>query len=271
MLTSNQYTSPIAAPRHGSNRRRVMIAATTALSLLAQNAAWAATTCTDGSTFPAGGFLVGSANLQGSPNNWTEGVFTGSFGSVFVPDSSVNENNDPAQPLTKGGHNWVFDQGSTLCRVNDTGPAGAVATGWNLPPASSAHCVLLPIIKNGVVTNIGDIPGQGMAITPTCDPTILASSANTYFNQLGCAISYADNGPDATGKPKATTSQTATSFIFAVGIKSGLFQIPLKNAATTAVGTPAGKFAVGQNFYSTNANTILGSKPTSAAISPDGM
>jgi hypothetical protein len=253
-------------------RRRAVIAATTALSLLGQNAAWAAVTCTDGSTFPAGGFLVGSANLPGSPNNWTEGVFTGTFGSRFVPDASVNENNDPTQPLTGGGHNWVFDQGSTLCRVNDTGPAGVPATGWNLPPASSANCVLLPVIKSGVVVNIGDIPGQGEAITPTCDVTKLSTAtvpnpANTYFNQLGCAISAADHG----GVAVSNTAQTATSFIFAVGIKSGLFQIPLKNAASNGVGTPAGKFAVGQNFYSSNASSILGAKPTSATISPDGM
>jgi hypothetical protein len=258
--------------------RRALLATTAALSLGAQNAAFAATVCSDGKGFPAGGYQIGSAALPGSPNNWTEGVFSGSVGSVFVPDASFTEFNDPAQPRTGGGHNWVFDQGSTLCRVNDTGAQGAVATSWTLPPAGSANCVLLPIIKNGVVTNIGDVPGQGRAITPTCDPTKLSitgpNPANTYFNQLGCAISFADNGTDpVTGAIKATTPATATSFILAVGIKSGLFQIPLKNVLNPVVGGPAGKFAVGQNYYQAGGNNgeILGAKPTSGAISPDGM
>ena len=70
-----------------------------------------------------------------------------------------------------------------------------MATGWTIPPNTATDCVLLPIIKGGKVTNLGDIPFQGQAITPTCDPTKLSTAtvpnpANTYFNQLGCSISH---------------------------------------------------------------------------------
>jgi hypothetical protein len=251
-----------------------MIAATMALALLTQNGAWAAT-CLDGSTFPNGGFIVGSANLPGSPGNWTENVFTGTTGSIFVPDTSVNEDNDPNKPLTGGGHNWAFDQGSSLCRLGDSGAGGAPATGWILPPSDASSCVGLLIIKNGLVVNIGDVPGYGSVLTPTCDPTKLSTAAgpnpaNTYLNQLGCAISYFDHN----GVITANTPQTATSFLFTAGIKSGMFQIPLKNSLTAQTpGKPAGKFAAGQNYYSAGRNNgaEVGDMLTNAQISPDGL
>jgi hypothetical protein len=235
---------------------RTLLASTAALSLGVQDVAWA--TCADGSTFPAGGFVVGSAQLP-IASNWSPNVFTAPQGSLFIPDASVNERNDSAQPLTGGGHNWVFDQGSTLCKQTDTGPGGAVATGWAIPPILSPDCIILPVISRGV---LGDIPFQGDAITPTCDPTKLSAPgapnpANTYLNQLGCSIS----------RGVATSPQTASSFLFVTGIKSGLFSVRLDNAANPTVGGESGKVVGLTDFYS----AITGNQPlTSAAVSKDG-
>jgi hypothetical protein len=223
-------------------------------------AAWAL--CADGSTFPAGGFVVGTPPVT-TLQNWTPNVFTGTLGSYFVPDASVFEHNDPAQPLTGGGHNWVFDQGSTLCKVTDLGAAGAVATSWGLPPVSASDCILLPVIQGGVVRNIGDLPGQGDVITPTCDPTKLSTAlapnpANTYFNQLGCSISHG----------VATTPVTATTYLFTAGIKSGMFSIPLNNVTNPRVGGQAGKVPGPQNYYSAIPE---GQKLHTAMVSKDGQ
>jgi hypothetical protein len=249
----------IAVVRPRLNWRRTLLASTAALSLGAQNTAWAV--CSDGSTFPTGGFVIGSAQFPVA-SNWSPNGFTEPAGSLFIPDSSVNEHNDPVLPLTGGGHNWVFDQGTTLCKVTDTGPGGAVATGWAIPPNSSNNCVFLPIIQNGRVTNFGDIPYQGDVITPTCDPTLLSAPgapnpANTYFNQLGCSISQG----------VATTPQTATSFLFVTGIKSGLFSVRLDNAFNPTVGGDSGKTVGLTDFFS----AIKGNQQlTSAAVSKDG-
>ena len=138
--------------------RRALLATTAALSLGAQNA-WAV--CSDGTTMPTDGFVVGRDPQVLTAANWSANVFTAPAGSIFIPDTSVNEANDPTKPLTGGGHNWVFDQGSTLCKETDVGAGGAVATGWTIPPNTATDCVLLPIIKGGKVTNLGDIPLQG--------------------------------------------------------------------------------------------------------------
>jgi hypothetical protein len=244
--------------------RRALLATTAALSLGAQNA-WAV--CSDGTNLPAGGFVVGRDAQVLTAANWSANVFTAPAGSVFVPDNSVHELNDPAQPLTGGGHNWVFDQGSTLCKERDVGPGTGVATSWNIPPNTATDCVLLPVIKGGRVVNLGDIPLQGEAITPTCNPALLSqpgvpNPANTYFNQLGCSISHG----------AATTANNATTFLFVAGIKGGLFNIPLNNlfgtGVTPPVGSDAGKINGAQNYYS---DIPEGSKMTNAAVSPDGM
>ena len=236
--------------------RRLLVASAAALSLGVHDAAWAV--CADGSTLPAGGFVIGGAQVP-TANNWSPNVFNASTGSLFIPDLSVNERNDPAQPLTGGGHNWVFDQGSSLCKETDTGPGGAVATGWAIPPILAADCIVLPIISRGV---LGDIPFQGDVITPTCDPTKLSAPgapnpANTYFNQLGCSIS----------RGVASTPPTASSFLFVTGILSGLFSIRLDNTANPTVGGASGKVVGLTDFYS----AIPGNpRLTSAAISKDG-
>jgi hypothetical protein len=268
MSATREMAAPSLARRTQSGSmprrrwRRALIASTTALSLGVQDAAWA--TCSDGSKLPAAGFVIGLAPLQ-TAANWSPHVFTGTAGSLFIPDNSVNEQNDPKQPKTGGGHNWVFDQGSTLCKVTDIGPADkktGLASGWEIPPNTPTDCVILPIIENGVVTNLGDVPYQGDAITPTCDPTKLSTTvpnpANTYFNQLGCSIS----------RGKATTPQTATSYLFVAGVKGGMFSVELNNVANPVKGGQAGKTVGPQNYYN---GIPEGSLLTSATVSPDGM
>jgi len=241
--------------------RRALLASTAALSLGAQNVAWAS--CSDGSKMPADGFVVGRDKVVQIAANWSPNVFTAAAGSIFIPDNSVHEHNDPAQPLTGGGHNWVFDQGSTLCKETDVGTnPNALAQGWQIPPNTSTDCVILPVIKNGTVVNLGDIPGQGEAITPTCDPSLLSTATtpnpkNSYFNQLGCSISHG----------KATTAHTATTWLFVPGIKGGLFSVQLDNAGSAVKGGNAGKTVGVENYYSAIPE---GQKLTNAAISPDG-
>ncbi len=249
----------------GRVKRTIALAAT--ISLMGQNFAWAV--CSNGQPLPAGGFVVGRDAIVATAANWSPNVFTGTAGSIFVPDNSTNEHNDPAGPLTGNGHNWVFDQGSTLCKETDVGvdPATGRSAAWSIPPNSPTDCVLLPVIKGGRVVNLGDIPYQGETITPTCDPTKLSqvgapNPANSYFNQLGCSISHG----------VATTANNATSFLFVAGIKGGLFQIPLVNLWPTGVvppiGSDAGKINGAQNYYS---DIPEGQKLTNAAISPDGQ
>jgi hypothetical protein len=266
MGTTRELAAPFAVGKgnHGSTLRvrwrRSLLASTVALSLGAQNAAWSV--CSDGSTLPADGFVIGRDAPVKIAANWSPHIFTGTAGSLFIPDNSVHENNDPAKPLTHSGHNWAFDQGSTLCKLTDVGAAGATATGWEIPPNNATDCVILPIIKNGTVTNLGDIPYQGSAITPTCDPTILSTAtkpnpANNDFNQLGCAISH--------GKP--TTPQTATSWMFVAGVKGGLFSVKLDNVTNPTKGGEAGKTVGPQTYYSAiPENSLL----TSAAVNANG-
>jgi len=243
-------------------RRTVALVAT--ITLLGQN--FASATCSNGQSLPAGGFVVGRDAVVANASNWSPGVFTGTAGSIFVPDASVNERNDVSQPLTGGGHNWVFDQGSTLCKVTDTGvdPGTGRSASWDIPPNEPTDCVILPVIKNGQIVNLGDIPFQGQAITPTCNPAILATASNTYFNQLGCLVSALKNA----GTVVATTPQSATTFMFVAGIKGGLFSVSLDNANPVFVGGQAGKTVGPQNYYS---DIPEGTKLTNAAVSPDGM
>jgi hypothetical protein len=233
--------------------RRLLLASAATLSLGVHDAAWAV--CSDGSTFPPGGFVVGSAQLP-TGNNWPSYTMAPT-GSFFIPDASVNEANDPSKPLTGGGHDWAFDTG--LCKVTDTGAGGAVATGWSLPFNLATDCVLLPVttIVNGQAVRHIEEPFQGGIITPTCDPTILASSSNTYFNQLGCSISHG----------VARDAQRATTYAFVAGIQSGLFSVRLDNVANPQLGGDAGKVVGPVDNYSAIPAV---QKFTDAAISSDG-
>lgn len=247
-------------PSRSARRIRQIAAATTALTFMLQNMAWA--TCTDGSTFPSGpgGFSLGVAPVTSfSPN-----IFTNTLGSVWIPDVTVTEFNLPGGVLTGNGHDFVFDQGTATCKMVDDGPAGGTPTSWWIPTINGADCVLLPVVKGGFFVGIGDLPQRNDILTPTCDPTILSqpgapNPANTRLNQLGCSLSHG----------VATTPQTAMSFLFVSGIKSGLFNIPLENSGNTFPGGDAGKIVAGLNFYS--ANNVQNGKLDSAAISPDGQ
>jgi hypothetical protein len=230
--------------------KRALLATTAALSFGAQNA-WAV--CADGTTFPAGGYQIGVAPVQVAAN-WSPNVFTATAGSVFVPDGSTADQTTGAP--TGGGHNWAFDQGSTTCKLGDAGSA-AGTTGWIIPPNTATDCLVLPVIKKGAVVNLGDIPFQGGVVTPVCDPTKLSTAttpnpANTYANQLGCAISGG----------VATTAATASSYMFVAGIQGGLFNYEL--TPNGAVGKTVGSFG----YYS---DIPEGSKINMAAVSPDGM
>jgi len=249
-----------SGPASRTRRCRILLASVAALSLGAQDAAWAV--CSDGTTLPADGFIIGRDAPVRIAANWSPHVFTGTAGSLWIPDTSTYEHNDPAQPWTGGGHNWVFDQGSTLCKVTDVGPAKAVATGWEIPPNNTTDCVILPIIKNGTATNLGDIPYQGSVVTPTCNPAILSAAtapnpANNYINQLGCSISHG----------VAVDAAHAPSFLFVAGVKGGLFSVRLDNVTNPTKGGEAGKTVGTQNYYSAIPE---GSLLTSAAINPNG-
>jgi hypothetical protein len=244
-----------------NKRTRRVLATATAFTFLCQNFAWAV--CADGSTFPPGGFVAG----QPPTSNWSPNTFTATAGSIFIPDNSVFEHNDPGQPVTGGGHNWAFDQGSTLCKETDTGPWGGTPTAWAIPPFASADCILLPVVKlvGGVpvFSNFSIIPLPGQAITPACNPALLSqpgapNPANTRLNQLGCSISHG----------VATTPQSAATYLFVAGMKSGLWAASLANVANPVSGGDAGKIVAGLSYYS---NIPLGQTLNTAAVSLDGM
>jgi hypothetical protein len=179
---------------HFTGRRiRRVTAVAIATTFLTQNFALAI--CSDGTTFPAGnqGFNnVTLGNVAPSLANMSPHVFTGTAGSVFLPDNSTFENNDPtnvstvalngsgivglpttlASGLPIGGHNWNFDQGSTTCKststvtTNANNPAtpgvvggftppvipGQAPTGWNQPPNTTTDCFVLPVAKIQTIT-----------------------------------------------------------------------------------------------------------------------
>lgn len=98
-----------------------------------------------------------------------------------------------------------------------------------------------------MITGIAGVPRQGDVITPTCNPAALSTAAapnpsNTDFNQLGCALERSKHGIDpATGLPRATTPQTADSYLGLADLRGRLFNIVLSNVAEPAPGGDAGK------------------------------
>jgi len=257
--SSNVATVRRNAPPHVARRIRRIAATTTALTFMLQNLAWAV--CSDGTTFPTSGFTPATAV------NWTPFTFTGTLGSVWVPDISVNEHNNPGEPLTGGGHDWVFDQGTATCKETDVGGASGPPTAWAIPVINFTDCMILPIFRGSVIQNFGDFPQHGTALTPTCDPTKLSTNgpnpANTYFNQLGCALVQ-----QATGQVQATTPETAATYLFTAGIKSGLFSIALTSVNTLAPGEAGKVNGMSFTYY---AQIPAGLRLDSAVITPDGQ
>ncbi|MBO0880279.1 MAG: hypothetical protein J2P17_07980 [Mycobacterium sp.] len=259
-------------------RIRGITALAVASTFLSQNVAWAV--CSDGLGFPTGNQGYEFELLPASLQNFAPGVFTGTAGSVFVPDNSLTEGNSPTgttttantsgiaglPAVTVGGHNWEFDQGSTTCKATDTGPAGQPATGWAIPPNTTTDCFVLPVVKGGAFTNFGDVPFSGQAIIPTCDPTLLSTAGapnplNTRLNQLGCSISQLANGT-----PVANDQTTASAFLFTAGKQGGMFAEELEN---TPAGTPgdSGRVVASIRYYS---DIPEGNKLTNPMVSPDG-
>ncbi len=254
-----------SASRPRLRLRRALLATTAALSLGAQNAAWAV--CSDGTTLPGGGYVVGQAPVQ-TAANWSANVFTAPAGSIFVPDNSVNELNDPAQAADRRRTQLGVRPGLDALQGDET-LAARRRRGHRLDhPAEHRDRLRHPADHQGRPgRQPRRHPLQGEAITPTCDPTKLSAvgapnPANTYFNQLGCSISHG----------VATTANNATTYLFVAGIKGGLFSIPLNNVfptgTTPPVGSDAGKINGAQNYYS---DIPEGQKLTNAAVSPDGM
>ena len=267
-VSASTLTDAVAKVRRNSptcsaRRIRKIAATTTALTFMLQNFAWA--TCNNGAPFPAGGFTPATST------NWSPFTFTGTLGSVWVPDNSVNEHNNRLEPLTSGGHDWAFDQGSTTCKETDVGGASGPPTVWSIPPVNLTDCILLPVIRSAggalVVQGISDLPQRGTTLTPTCDPTKLSTRApnpaNTYLNQLGCALVLMN-----TGQLQANTPETATTYLFTAGIKSGVFALPLTNFPVAIPGQEAGKVnGDGMIFY---ADLNGAQRFDSAVITPDG-
>ena len=266
-ISTGTGSEPSRSPFRSARRVRQIAATATALTFMVQNLAWA--TCSNGATFPTSGLGFTPATAT----NWSPNTFTGTLGSVWVPDISVNEHNNNGEPLTQGGHDWVFDQGSSTCKETDVGGANGPITAWSIPPNNAADCIHLPIVRivGGalVFQNFGDLPQRGAALTPACDPTKLSTATapnpnNTYFNQLGCSLALLN-----TGNIQATTPQTATTYLFAAGIKSGLFAYPLTNFPVPIPGQEAGKTTGnGLIFYG---QLSPGQKFDSAVITPDGQ
>jgi hypothetical protein len=165
--------------------RQGLLATTAALSLGVQDAAWAR--CTDGSTVPATGFTIGLPPLPIAAN-WSPNVFTGTAGSLFIPDNSVYEHNNPKEPKTGGGHNWVFDQGSTLCKETDVGPAGKLATGWQIPPntpTQRTRCSPVPPVSAdgqfAIATSMKRLQAVYACFNPLGDPGDPSTPINPNF------------------------------------------------------------------------------------------
>jgi len=277
-------------------RIRRIAAVAVASTFLTQNFAWAV--CSDGLPIApgsAGYDMVTLNNIAPALGNMTPHVFTATAGSVFIPDNSIFENNDPTQTSTValngagltnmpttavGGHNWVFDQGSTTCKEgssSSSNPAplpiipGQAPAGWFLPPNTTADCFVLPVVKtiNGqiVETNFGVVPLQSQAIVFTCDPTALATAPltpnplNTRVNQIGCSIQQL-----FTGAFTAADQSTGPAYMVTNSIMGGMFTQKLENGPAGQPGD-AGRTISELRYF----NDIPdGTKLTNAAVSPDG-
>jgi len=262
-----------------------MTALAIASTFLTQNFAWAV--CSDGLPFPPGQQGYVNTLLPPSLANMSPNIFTGTAGSVWVPDNSTFEGNDPTTGTSTialngsgitglpvapvGGHDWVMDQGSTTCKETYTGTPGAAPSGWTIPPNTTTDCFVLPVVKilNGQVVfqNFGVIPLQNQTIVFTCDPTALPvtpltpNPANTRLNQIGCALVRLQ-----TGTFQAVDQTTGPAYMVTASIMGGLFTQRLDNTPNTAPGD-AGRVISELRYF---ADIPVGTKLTNAIVSPDG-
>jgi hypothetical protein len=212
----------------GQRIRRVAAVAV-ASTFLTQNFALAI--CSDGSAFPAGnqGFVFNS--LPPTLQNMSPFIFTGTAGSVFVPDNSTFENNDPTNVSTValngsgiaglpvaavGGHDWQMDQGSTTCKATSTVsqnvPAGTpvpapvpgqAPSGWAIPPNTTTDCFVLPVAKIQSITittnlqtgQVGHTTSTGSTCPiPVGQPNPFETVVGNIQTDISCNVTFQNFG-----------------------------------------------------------------------------
>jgi hypothetical protein len=204
-------------------RLRRVTAVAIASTFLTQNFAWAV--CSDGTTFPPGNAGFVNTTLQTvapSLANMTPNVFTATAGSVFIPDNSTFENNDPTNVGTValngsglaglpvaavGGHNWEFDQGSTTCKATSQGSGnpplppipGQAPAGWNIPPNTTTDCFVLPVAKYDtltIVTNTvtGQVTFSNSISNNNCSNIPGTTTNGTLVTTISCSIVFSNFG-----------------------------------------------------------------------------
>jgi hypothetical protein len=188
-----------------------------------------------------------------SLQNMTPNVFTASAGSVFVPDNSSFENNDPTNVGTValngtglmglpvaavGGHNWEFDQGSTTCKETSTSSGtppiaiipGQAPAGWAIPPNTTTDCFVLPVVKFQTVTVKTDlIKGQvttSTSVGSSCNG--IPGSTRTFFSNGNGFVTGIGIAPDMnfTTAGSVTTAGAPTPAAGATGSGSVIVDGP---------------------------------------------
>ena len=204
--------------------------------------------------------------------------------------SGLGGRNDPTvtvpttiPQIPVGGHDWVADQGSDTCKMQEVGPADQPATSWNIPPNTVTDCVVTPVVKIGAggfpqLFNFMVAPLQVQPLMLPCDPTKLSTLQqfdalgnpipgtgpninNTRINQLACAVSEV-----IFGQVTASTQDTGPAYLFVAGIQGGLFAQRLAITANTSTGD-AGRTISEFKYYG---DIPTGQKLTNAMVSNDG-
>jgi len=218
----------------GQRIRRVAAVAV-ASTFLTQNFALAI--CSDGQPFPGGnqGYVFTTLNnVAPTLANMSPNIFTATAGSVFIPDNTTFENNDPNNVSTVaingsglaglpvaavGGHNWNMDQGSTTCKSTSTVsqnqpspvPApvpGQAPSGWNQPPNTTTDCFVLPVAKIqqitittnlqtgqvGHTTSTGSTCGIPFTGTPPKQVNPFETVVGNIQTDITCAITFSNFG-----------------------------------------------------------------------------
>jgi hypothetical protein len=208
--------------QHGGRHLRQITTLAIATTFLTQNFAWAV--CSDGLGFPAGnqGYVFSTLNtVAPTLANMTPNIFTATAGSVFIPDNSTFENNDPTNVSTValngsgiaglpvaavGGHNWNFDQGSTTCKSTSQGAGspplppipGQAPAGWNQPPNTTTDCFVLPVAKIQTITIVTNLTtGQvnfSSSVGTTCNGVPGDHTNGTLVTSISCSVTFSNFG-----------------------------------------------------------------------------
>jgi hypothetical protein len=292
-------------------RLRRVTAVAIASTFLTQNFAWAI--CSDGTTFPPGnqGFVSATlVNVAPTLANMSPFVFTGTAGSVFVPDNSSFENNDPVNGTSTialngsgiaglpvaavGGHNWQFDQGSTTCKATDTGVPGGAPSGWSIPPNTTTDCFVLPVVKlvtgggggggggggtgggggstggQIIFQNFGTVPLTNQAIVTTCDPTALATAPLTP-NPANTRLNQLGCSISQLDTGAIQArDQTVAPAYMATASIRGGLFMERLDNTPNTVVGDSGRVISNLIFFADTAGIPIGTKLTNAMVSPDG-